>query len=91
LSRKLFPVLSLKSPQLAKGFLLHLFYPAACSSIDDVMQPQKKTESLLLKLTANLQQEDLNPTVQAKEILAFIQAKHPDPQQKPRSVPIKYV
>jgi hypothetical protein len=35
-------------------------------------------EAIAYQLTENLQQEDLNPIDQAKGILAFIQAKHPD-------------
>jgi ParB family transcriptional regulator, chromosome partitioning protein len=35
-------------------------------------------ETIALQLTENLQREDLNPIDQAKGILAFIQAKHPD-------------
>ena len=35
-------------------------------------------ETIALQLTENLQREDLNPMDQAKGILAFIQAKHPD-------------
>ncbi|MCX5815553.1 MAG: ParB/RepB/Spo0J family partition protein [Proteobacteria bacterium] len=35
-------------------------------------------ETIALQLTENLQREDLNPMDQAKGILAYIQAKHPD-------------
>jgi len=35
-------------------------------------------ETIALQLTENLQREDLNPMDQAKGILAFVQAKHPD-------------
>ncbi|MCX5809023.1 MAG: ParB/RepB/Spo0J family partition protein, partial [Proteobacteria bacterium] len=35
-------------------------------------------ETIALQLTENLQREDLNPMDQAKGILSFIQAKHPD-------------
>ena len=35
-------------------------------------------ETIALQLTENLQREDLNPMDQAKGILAFIQARHPD-------------
>ena len=35
-------------------------------------------EIIALQLTENLQREDLNPMDQAKGILAFIQARHPD-------------
>ena len=38
----------------------------------------QKDEILALQLTENLQREDLNPMDQAKGILAFIQARHPD-------------
>ncbi len=38
----------------------------------------QKDEILAYQLTENLQREDLNPIDQAKGILAFIQAKHPD-------------
>ena len=38
----------------------------------------QKDEILAFQLTENLQREDLNPMDQAKGILAFIQAKHPD-------------
>jgi ParB family chromosome partitioning protein len=38
----------------------------------------QKDEILAYQLTENLQREDLNPMDQAKGILAFIQAKHPD-------------
>jgi ParB family transcriptional regulator, chromosome partitioning protein len=38
----------------------------------------QKDEILAFQLTENLQREDLNPIDQAKGILAFIQAKHPD-------------
>ena len=38
----------------------------------------QKDEILAIQLTENLQREDLNPTDQAKGILAYIQAKHPD-------------
>jgi len=38
----------------------------------------QKDEILALQLTENMQREDLNPIDQAKGILAFIQAKHPD-------------
>ncbi|MCX5817534.1 MAG: ParB/RepB/Spo0J family partition protein, partial [Proteobacteria bacterium] len=43
--------------------------------IDAVTQ---KDEILAFQLTENLQREDLNPIDQAKGILAYIQAKHPD-------------
>ncbi|MCX5811526.1 MAG: ParB N-terminal domain-containing protein, partial [Proteobacteria bacterium] len=35
-------------------------------------------ETIALQLTENLQREDLNPIDQAKGILSYIQAKHPD-------------
>ena len=35
-------------------------------------------ETIAIQLTENLQREDLNPMDQAKGILAFFQAKHPD-------------
>jgi ParB family transcriptional regulator, chromosome partitioning protein len=38
----------------------------------------QKDEILAIQLTENLQREDLNPIDQAKGILAYIQAKHPD-------------
>lgn len=38
----------------------------------------QKDEILALQLTENLQREDLNPIDQAKGILAYIQARHPD-------------
>jgi hypothetical protein len=38
----------------------------------------QKDEILAFQLTENLQREDLNPMDQAKGILIFIQAKHPD-------------
>ena len=38
----------------------------------------QKDEILAYQLTENLQREDLNPMDQAKGILAFVQAKHPD-------------
>ncbi|MCX5809327.1 MAG: ParB/RepB/Spo0J family partition protein [Proteobacteria bacterium] len=38
----------------------------------------QKDEILAYQLTENLQREDLNPIDQAKGILSFIQAKHPD-------------
>ena len=38
----------------------------------------QKDEILAFQLTENLQREDLNPIDQAKCILAFIQAEHPD-------------
>jgi len=41
----------------------------------------QKDEILALQLTENLQREDLNPIDQAKGILTYIQAKHPDPRQ----------
>ncbi|MCX5814289.1 MAG: ParB/RepB/Spo0J family partition protein [Proteobacteria bacterium] len=43
--------------------------------VDAVTQ---KDEILAFQLTENLQREDLNPIDQAKGILAFIQARHPD-------------
>jgi hypothetical protein len=43
--------------------------------IDAVIQ---KDEILAFQLTENLQREDLNPMDQAKGILAYIQARHPD-------------
>ncbi|MCX5809781.1 MAG: ParB/RepB/Spo0J family partition protein [Proteobacteria bacterium] len=43
--------------------------------IDAVTQ---KDEILAFQLTENLQREDFNPMDQAKGILAYIQAKHPD-------------
>jgi ParB family chromosome partitioning protein len=46
--------------------------------VDAVTQ---KDEILALQLTENLQREDLNPIDQAREILAYIQARHPDPLQ----------
>jgi hypothetical protein len=38
----------------------------------------RKDEILALQLVENLQREDLNPIDQAKGIIAYIQAKHPD-------------
>ncbi|MBA4417823.1 MAG: hypothetical protein C0392_07925 [Syntrophus sp. (in: bacteria)] len=38
----------------------------------------QKDEILAIQITENLQREDLNPIDQAKGILAYIQAKHPD-------------
>jgi len=38
----------------------------------------QKDEILAVQLTENLQREDLNPIDQAKGILAYIQAKHPE-------------
>ena len=38
-------------------------------------------EAITYQLTENLQREDLNPIDQAKGILAYIQAKHPDPRR----------
>ena len=38
----------------------------------------QKDEILAWQLTENLQREDLNPMDQAKGIMAFIQARHPD-------------
>jgi ParB family chromosome partitioning protein len=38
----------------------------------------QKDEILAFQLTENLQREDLNPIDQAKGVLAYIQAKHPD-------------
>jgi ParB family chromosome partitioning protein len=38
----------------------------------------QKDEILAFQLTENLQREDFNPMDQAKGILAYIQAKHPD-------------
>ena len=38
----------------------------------------QKDEILAIQLVENLQREDLNPIDQAKGILAYIQAKHPD-------------
>ena len=38
----------------------------------------QKDEILAFQLTENLQREDLNPMDQAKGILSYIQAKHPD-------------
>jgi hypothetical protein len=38
----------------------------------------QKDEILAIQLTENLHREDLNPIDQAKGILAYIQAKHPD-------------
>ncbi|MCX5805582.1 MAG: ParB/RepB/Spo0J family partition protein [Proteobacteria bacterium] len=43
--------------------------------VNTVMQ---RDEILAIQLTENLQREDLNPIDQAKGILSFIQAKHPD-------------
>jgi ParB family chromosome partitioning protein len=43
--------------------------------VDAVTQ---KDEILAIQLTENLQREDLNPIDQAKGILAYFQAKHPD-------------
>jgi ParB family chromosome partitioning protein len=43
--------------------------------VDAVTQ---KDEILALQLTENLQREDLNPIDQARGILAYIQARHPD-------------
>ncbi|MCX5807973.1 MAG: ParB/RepB/Spo0J family partition protein [Proteobacteria bacterium] len=44
-------------------------------ALDTITQ---KDEILAYQLTENLQREDLNPMDQAKGILAFVQAKHPD-------------
>ncbi|MCX5813915.1 MAG: ParB/RepB/Spo0J family partition protein [Proteobacteria bacterium] len=41
----------------------------------------QKDEILAYQLVENLQREDLNPIDQAKGILAYIQAKNPDPRQ----------
>ena len=38
----------------------------------------QEDEILAYQLTENLQREDLNPMDQAKGILAFVQARHPD-------------
>jgi len=46
----------------------------------------QKDEILAYQLTENLQREDLNPIDQAKGILAFIQAKHPDKGYDPDGV-----
>jgi ParB family chromosome partitioning protein len=46
--------------------------------VDAVTQ---KEEILALQLTENLQREDLNHIDQARGILAYIQARHPDPRQ----------
>jgi ParB family transcriptional regulator, chromosome partitioning protein len=46
----------------------------------------QKDEILALQLTENLQREDLNPIDQAKGILAYIQAKHPDKGYNPDGV-----
>ncbi len=43
--------------------------------VDTIIQ---KDEVLAYQLTENLQREDLNPIDQAKGILSFIQARHPD-------------
>jgi ParB family transcriptional regulator, chromosome partitioning protein len=43
-----------------------------------VMNAVTQDEILAYQLTENLQREDLSPMDQAKGILAFIQAKHPD-------------
>jgi hypothetical protein len=43
--------------------------------VDTISQ---RDEIILYQLTENLQREDLNPIDQAKGILAYIQAKHPD-------------
>jgi len=46
----------------------------------------QKDEILAIQLIENLQREDLNPIDQAKGILAYIQAKHPDKGYNPDSL-----
>ncbi|MEI6153969.1 MAG: hypothetical protein WCQ90_07765, partial [Deltaproteobacteria bacterium] len=55
---------------------LKLGLPAIPARILDAIT--QKDEVLAFQLTENLQREDLNPIDQAKGILAYIQAKHPD-------------
>jgi ParB family transcriptional regulator, chromosome partitioning protein len=43
-----------------------------------IEEGKESGETIALQLTENLQREDLNPIDQAKGILAYIQAKHPD-------------
>ncbi|MCX5814574.1 MAG: ParB/RepB/Spo0J family partition protein [Proteobacteria bacterium] len=50
--------------------------PSVLARVVDAIN--QKDEILALQLTENMQREDLNPIDQAKGILAFIQAKHPD-------------
>ncbi|MCX5809713.1 MAG: hypothetical protein NTX36_10150, partial [Proteobacteria bacterium] len=50
--------------------------PAIPALIRDTIT--QKDEILAYQLTENLQREDFNPMDQAKGILSFIQAKHPD-------------
>jgi ParB family transcriptional regulator, chromosome partitioning protein len=54
-----------------------LFETIPARVIDVVNQ---KDEILAFQLTENLQREDLNPIDQAKGILAYFQARHPDTQ-----------
>jgi ParB/RepB/Spo0J family partition protein len=58
---------------LAAQKLGHESIPARV--VNKIMQ---KDEILAVQLTENLQREDLNPIDQAKGILAYIQAKHPE-------------
>jgi ParB family chromosome partitioning protein len=46
----------------------------------------QKDEILAIQMTENLQREDLNPIDQAKGILAFFQAKHPEKNYNPDGV-----
>ena len=55
---------------------LKLGFPAIPARILDAIT--QKDEIIAFQLTENLQREDLNPMDQARGILAFIQAKHPD-------------
>ncbi|MCX5812482.1 MAG: ParB/RepB/Spo0J family partition protein [Proteobacteria bacterium] len=43
-----------------------------------IEEGKESGETIALQLTENLQREDLNPIDQAKGIISFIQAKHPD-------------
>jgi ParB-like chromosome segregation protein Spo0J len=47
-----------------------------------IEEAKESGEIIALQLMENLQREDLNPMDQAKGILAYIQAKHPDPPTK---------
>jgi ParB family transcriptional regulator, chromosome partitioning protein len=55
---------------------LKLGFPTIPARILDAVT--QKEEILAFQLTENLQREDFNPMDQAKGILAYIQAKHPD-------------
>ncbi|MCX5809774.1 MAG: ParB/RepB/Spo0J family partition protein [Proteobacteria bacterium] len=56
--------------------VLNLGLPTIPARILDAIT--QKDEILAFQLTENLQREDLNPMDQAKGILAYIQARHPD-------------